>query len=234
MKKSWIAAWLVAAIVPCVTFVVGLRLGARAHYIPMPIGAPVELQELRSGGANTERRIPELNRIANDRSRSVEDRFKAIYTLFVNYVRPGFDARDMGRVLLDTRWLDECTFRVNPIMTGYVPVDVIDSAFCGSVCHISLFGAGKTNAGWEICLGLSGHDSDTAEAGVLDFLGGRMKLAGNIRLVDYSISGLGFESIEVGKRGLSAELLRRLNAELIRNAGASSNQIDNMPDKSRP
>lgn len=88
---------------------------------------------------------------ASDRSKSLEDRREAAALLLAYYVKPGFGAQDMKRVVTDNRWINDCAFSGGALGSGDKPL-----LLKGLPLELYLFPDAKGHSPWIVYFTLSG------------------------------------------------------------------------------
>jgi hypothetical protein len=130
--------------------------------------------------------VESLNAIAKDSIFPREDRARAVFKLFANYIRPGFTAEEVHKVLTDTSWLQDTNLFCPLLRTGWRPVS--GEMPRDHYCSVILFPdeADKPFGGWgiEIIISSSGHP---LEKEALAFLRGETMLEKNARIIEFAL-----------------------------------------------
>lgn len=99
----------------------------------------------------TDQSITELNRIANSQELDTDQRAKAVFALFANFVHAG-QAQSLDDVFIDTGWFVESTLHPYGILGGSLPIGMGD----GDSTAFGLFLFPKSSSGWTVFFRLSG------------------------------------------------------------------------------
>jgi hypothetical protein len=131
-----------------------------------------------------------LNAVANDRAKSQAERSRAVFTLFAHHIRPGFSAKEIRRVFVDPRWLDDSILNEVVAVGGWLPVEWTAD---NTVFVVYLFPTEREKpwSPWVIYFSLSGrlpNRQARSQDDALGFLRGDTGLYGNPRLEEFALS----------------------------------------------
>jgi hypothetical protein len=136
-----------------------------------------------------------LNDVAGNPTGSRDERAKAVFSLFAHYIRPGFAAGEVRRVLTDTNWMGDVNLYGVSALGGWVPLEssLDDTKFC---LHLFPVEQDKRWSPWVIYFRLSGHPRSDVDA--LAFLHGANTIEGDPKLLEFALC---FPSASEGHMG---------------------------------
>jgi len=117
--------------------------------------------------------VASLNAIANDESAAPDKRCRAVFSLFLQFIKPGSTPSEIHRVLTDTRWLAQTNVEGVYVVAGHIPVDCDfeeETAFVISVLPERVPSSGRPpNLGYYIYFTLAGgaRRSEESAFGIL-------------------------------------------------------------------
>ena len=120
--------------------------------------------------ANTRNRqaVISLNTTANDEAAGPDERCRAVFSLFQQFIKPGSTPSEIHEVLTDTRWLAQTNIQGIYVVTGWVPVEWEpgkDTSFVVSVLPQLKPSSGRPpNLGYHIYFTLAGGASRSEES----------------------------------------------------------------------